>query len=883
MRVVKPNQVGVLSRPYDHDNKYRLCVTGLILFPFSEPRYPMTESALWTLIGKELGEMPIDESMPKPRGEVLLRASAHAPGGKPQEVVRVAVELDGKLLKEVAVVGDRVWRDGVPTKPEPFITKSLAWAEAFGGESFKPNPLGKGFPTKNGAPLPSVEDPKRLITSMREAPEPVGVGPYDITWPQRLKSAGTYDQEWVDKYYPGLARDLDWSFFNVAPLDQQIPGFFRGDEEFVLKNLHPEEPKLRCKLPEVKLRCFVRRKPQRRDEVQSELAMQLDTVWLFPHASHGILVFHGVMPVREDDASDVTTLFLACEDLGQPKSLEHYTQVLERRLSKEHGAIASLDDRPLMPALRGDMTQPPSPGDEMAELCAIENLSHKNMSKKGARQVEEAREVARAHGLDPDLHAPAPVQTIDTSGSLEQQLKRMDQIEREMDEQRRIADNLLVEKELEIKELCQDAGLDFEEIRKEWRGPFKGGPPAPSAKKDIAKLEKFAAEGRAAGFDVGEIDDYLADPAFVTRVHEQDRLMLEAYRVSAQERAEPDLKSAEESRFLWEELCAAHARGESLAGRDLTGADLAGIQLPGADLEGALMERCDLSSANLAEANLKGAVLVRSKLTCARLDGSDLTGANLSKADCSEVSLVDCELAEAMFFGTLLVGANLDGVHLERAMLNDAKLTRCSLRGIRAEGILLESLDLTGTSFSEAFLKDAVFMNCRLDRTNFTGADLTGATLLGCRAIGAIFANIRGKSLRVVEKTELLGCNFSEAYLEDACLRGTDLTGCDFTGARAPLADFSECDLQDACLYHLAAQQGRFIRTDLSRANMIGADLFEAVLSKAVVCGTNLSGANLYQADMSMVRGDENTQLKDAVTVRVRTKPLYSDKIQDLD
>lgn len=883
MRVVKPNQIGVLSRPFDHNNKYQLCVTGMILFPFAEPRYPMTESALWMLVGKELGETALDESMPKQHGEILMRANAYAPGGKPHAVVRVAVELEGKLLKEVAVVGDRAWKDSVPTPPEPFVTKRIQWEDAFGGEGFKPNPLGKGYAAKDGTPLPSIEDPKKLLTSMRQTPEPVGVGPYDLTRSQRLEKAGTYDKEWLEKFYPGLARNIDWTFFNVAPLDQQIPGFFRGDERLVLKNLHPSIPDLACKLPEVQLRCFIRRKPRSGAEVESEVEMRLDTVWLFPHAAHGIIVFHGAAPVREDDASDVTTLYLACEDLGRPKPREHYSQELERRLSREHGAVASLDDRPLMPDMRADMKHPPRPYDEMAELCELEHLSYKNLMKKGERQIEETRSRLIAYGLDPDQHGPPPLEVVDTSGSLEEQLTRMDKMAEEMNEQRRLAEETLVQKEQQAKKICEEAGLDFEEIQKEWRGPFKGGPPEPSAEKDIAKLKQLADDSRAAGFDASEIDAYFADPEFMQRIRDQDRVRLEAYRMGAQEQSEPELRNAEASRRLREELLSSHQRGLSLAGRDLTGADLSGIELPGADLEEALMERCDLSNANLTGANLKRAVLVRANLSEVRLDGSNLTGANLSKANCVSASLVDCNLTEAQLIQARLVAANLDGIELERAVLTETTLERCSLRRVRAHGVLFDGLDLTGTSFVDAVLSDGMFMKCTLDRVDFTGANLSATTLFACRATGAVFVRVIGKTLRVVEGSELSGCDFREANLEEACLRGTNLTRSDFTDARASMADFSDCNMQDACLYHLVAKQARFIRTELSGANMTGADLFEAVLSKAIVCGTNMSGSNLYQADMSMVRGDDKTQMRDAIVLRARIKPLYSDKVQDLD
>ncbi|XXT23207.1 DUF2169 domain-containing protein [Sorangium sp. So ce429] len=883
MRVVKPNQLGVLFRPFDYDNKFRLCVTGLVLFPFAEPRYPMTESALWLLVGKELGETPLDESMPKRHGEILLRANAYAPGGKPLGVVRAAVSMDGKLLKEVAVVGDRIWKNGVPTPPKPFVEKSIRWEEAFGGEGFKPNPVGKGHAPKEGTPLPGIEDPRNFIRSMRQTPDPVGLGPYDITWPQRMEKAGTYDGEWLKMYYPGLAKNIDWRFFNVAPQDQQIPGFFRGDEELLLTNMHPDRPELRCKLPAIQLRCFMRRKTRSGEELQSEVAMRLDTVWLFPHASHGILVFHGIAPIREDDAYDVTTLYLACEDLGEPKPQEHYDRILERRLSREHGAIAALDDLPLMPRLRGDMKRPPTPYDEMTELCASEQLTHRNMMKKGQRNVEEAREVLRSYGLDPDEHGPSPIETIDTSGSIEEVLARAEKQQQEMEVESRRAEEAFAKREQEVKQLCQEAGVDFDEIQREWRGPFKGGPPEPTADKNLSRLRRLAEDSRAAGFDASEIDDYLANPKFVAGFYEVDRMRLESYRAGAQDLADPELLGEERSRRLREELLRAHGSGQSLAGRDLTGADLSGIELPGANLEEALMERCDLSGANLTGTNLKRAVLVRANLGGARLDGSQLEGANLSKASCAGASLRGCHLKDATLLGTHLGSAIMDGAQMERATLGETHLHRCSLRGVQAEGISIDDLDLSGTSFAEAVLTDAVFTRCGLGKVDFTGASLQGATFLGCRGAGAVFARIKGKSLRVVEGTELPGSDFREADLEEACLRGTSFPGSDFTGARATMADFSECNMQDARLYHLSAQQARFIRADLTRANMVGADLFEALLSKAVVCGADLRGANLYQADMSMARGDERTQLKDAITVRMRIKPLYSDKVQDID
>ena len=56
-------------------------------------------------------------------------------------------------------------------------------------------------------------------------------------------------------------------------------------------------------------------------------------------------------------------------------------------------------------------------------------------------------------------------------------------------------------------------------------------------------------------------------------------------------------------------------------------------------------------------------------------------------------------------------------------------------------------------------------------------------------------------------------------------------------------------------------------------------------MSKALLhdAAATWSGANLYQADVSLIRGNANTLLTDAMTVRARVRPFHTDKVQDLD
>ena len=87
--------------------------------------------------------------------------------------------------------------------------------------------------------LPNIEHHDKLIRSQKDRPTPAGFAPYDVAWPQRMSKAGTHDKKWLKTRFPGFAEDMDWTMFNAAPDDQQNPGYFSGDEAFVLENMHP--------------------------------------------------------------------------------------------------------------------------------------------------------------------------------------------------------------------------------------------------------------------------------------------------------------------------------------------------------------------------------------------------------------------------------------------------------------------------------------------------------------------------------------------------------------------------------------------------------------------------------------------------------------------
>ena len=113
--------------------------------------------------------------------------------------------------------------------------------------------------------------------------------------------------------------------------------------------------------------------------------MNLDTVWLFPHAVKGFLVFQGSLDTREDDAADVLHLLLAAERLGEDRGIPHYQDILAKRLDKEKGAAYALRDHDLLPPFSDEGTA--GVENEDLALVEIEGLLGKNLRKKAEAEI----------------------------------------------------------------------------------------------------------------------------------------------------------------------------------------------------------------------------------------------------------------------------------------------------------------------------------------------------------------------------------------------------------------------------------------------------------------------------------------------------------------
>lgn len=222
---------------------------------------------------------PSDMAPFKRKADVVLVGEAFSPGGEPARSVLARLSV-GTIDKVIEVACDRFFgQHGELTEGERFARMPLRYERAAGGPHGT-NPVGidrEGERDRYGRmPVPNLVRPGVVVNNVNDLIEPVGFGPIASSWPTRRALLGKHAHTWSDTMWQRapIPADIDFGFFNVAPLDQRVDEL-RENERIVLENLHPYEARLVCHLPGYRPRAFVERHGAARD-----LPMIADTLWI---------------------------------------------------------------------------------------------------------------------------------------------------------------------------------------------------------------------------------------------------------------------------------------------------------------------------------------------------------------------------------------------------------------------------------------------------------------------------------------------------------------------------------------------------------------------------------------------------------------------------
>ena len=313
-------------------------ITTFALHPDGPAESPYM-SQVWPIAMSGLGEGDIlDEGWPKAAGEFVAYGAAFCPAGFTEQPISVRIKI-GTLEKQLAVFGNRTINiAGSIRQPSPFIRMPITAANAFGGEGYEKNPLGKGAtPITNETgitewPMPNVELPNKLMIKQSDQLDPAGFWALQQAAPQRKQYLGPFDDAWIKHRWPHLPIATGPAFFQSAPDDQQLKDFFKGDERIVIHNMHPQYDVIESALPGLRARVFVERMMKNGALQFTEYTSRAETVWLFPESLTGMILFRSTLPTSDADAEDLLHVYAAFESLHEsPKSIEsHYQDFLVR-------------------------------------------------------------------------------------------------------------------------------------------------------------------------------------------------------------------------------------------------------------------------------------------------------------------------------------------------------------------------------------------------------------------------------------------------------------------------------------------------------------------------------------------------------------------------
>ncbi len=776
----------------------------------------------------------------KTNAEVMMRGSCHPPSAEDTEC-EVGIQI-GDWEKKLKVIGHRVWIDrtagGKHTDPKPIGYIAVDDAHAYGGPGFANNPVGKGFIGEiDKDDVDDLYQPPRSERSMvmptQQLPNVVypngatekkglaaGFGPLNSAWPYRAAKLGkNYDQKWLDTRAPYFSTDMDWRYFQAAPPDQQLKGFLRGDEKVTFTNLHPTTSRLTTRLPEVRVRVFVRDV----EENSREIVMQLDTLFADIDEGELYLTWRGVTPVKEEDLTDMEYALIVTEALAdEPGPVKAYIEQLEAFAADPIGLKEAFPE--------GFM--------EFAER---------------AEKLEEATD-AELEALLENAEGNSPPVAVfkNIFGKLmPPELEQLDGTWNKATENEHVdADDMKKKVLTGVKNALRGGGGDAEanvELDEE-TGAVPAGSKMTGNDDPIGGavgMRLPVRDGEAVVFPIGNM------------MRKQEQMLLEQ-----KEKLPDDIP--EEAR------AEAHAKFDAALEKIRTNPELLKNDLhyrpyseddpppdkpgPGADLQGHDLSDWDLSGMDLSGADMQCATLNRANLSGANLTGAKLGGARLNRADLSGANLTDVDLTTASFDRVTAKGTNFAGTRLDMFRATKSSFHEASFAG--ADGMLgsFSKCSLIGADFEGAEFKMLSFDECTLEEIRFGGAKLEHVRFDKCE----------GRKI-MLERSQLLGTSFNECTLPE--IQASTATGEGAVWFKTTMngSNFYKADLIDSHFFNVNAQKSNFSEANVpgarfdrailrdasfEKANLKGADLRKAVLSK-----TNFQKASLYEAQLTETAG----------------------------
>jgi len=859
--LIKPSRMSFLGRSVFNKGRGVYFVGGALLFDLIDPNTILTEQALWQAVADQVPPGSIfDEAAAKPFAEVLVAGSAIPPGAEPVRALAVEVRV-GTFAKRLRVYGDRRWVMGdhgpVFTSPVPFDHMPLVAERAFGGPGFDANPAGVGadaadrLGARGEAPLPNIETWDDQILQIETRPRPALIGPLPGDAPQRLRLMGSTDGAYLKESFPGFPDDFDVGYFNVAPHDQILSGYLRGDEEVIVSGMSSKHPTVQSRLPGLRARAFL--VPKDKPDTLREVRLNLDTVWLFGSINKGAVIFHGAAHVEDPEADDIAYVMLAYERLYEPRDLAHYQSVFRLRTEGEDRVKYVLADYQLAPLISDA---------ERAERVKQKHAAFYEAQKRFTdMQAFVLHKELKRMGMPPELW-PAieppkmPPVAIPTREEMERGEGDFAQLLDDMAEMERFGQAVLVKGDEILKRMIESTGapLPATMVKPEDVGldPAARHPDAEALGQDLEsedfgqlvklfddsrdELTRQLELGGLAQPDV-DFDDYrklLTGEALIDATNREDPE--DAFQKARARALDlPEGSPLFEMRQSLAKLDPASMPLPPALPAGMTLDDVMRMPPPARDktpikdlVAGGGRAEADAADAEAALGRLRkaGGKLAKTFPALASEDPADtfdsLLDAFAAGAEAADTSQSLTEMMAAV--PTMLDEAERTVIDSTRSMRRTAPAATAPAPPLTPDAAIR-----LGTVARE----EIGFGN--LAGRDLAGADLSGADLSGCDLTGTL-----------LEKANLQGTRLVGAILDDAALTGANLERADLTDASLRRTNLSQANLHRASLHG-----ARLSDTQIVTGTFDGAHFKHATLENVVFLTTSLKHTNFKKAQIS--------------------------------
>ncbi|MBJ7539997.1 DUF2169 family type VI secretion system accessory protein [Marinomonas transparens] len=840
MKIIKPKTLGLISRTYNYKAN-QFTVGGLGFFRLGGDEGFLPDSQCWQQITPLLNEglsdqLVLDMGFAKAQGEWLLAGSAYTDNGKPATKLQVSAKL-GNSHKYIQVVGDRFW-DGhllsLASKARPFTAMPLCYSRAYGGVGDKYNPVGRGAITKANKnkvtgcyALPNLYLTKDKISVDKRPRSVAGFGPLDISLPQRTKFHGRYNQHWLDNVHPGFPHDTDPRYFNAAPEDQQFKGSINPGTEYELTAMHPTQPLICGRLPQMNVRAFITQSSSS-DESSGdefvEIKTHIDTVWFFPELLLGVAIYRGQLAVRDCDGLDIKTLMLAYERVGdESRTADHYKQQLSLRSDKNTAGIHALNEAPL---------KPKKTASEQLHADTLYQQAKSEHRRKRQQHLEQQvannkiTEQQKQQALLDDIndYPPLPQALIDSGDiDLSQYFKEHD----------RVTASELADAHVKLAVINEQAS------RKQ----------APKESQESLRQRVFNPVYVSA-VDTKHDDIKRHAPSSAS-------MALIGQRESRQAAASCTIMSlplnevdAELIRGWVVELV---QQGVSLAGRDLAGANLSGLDFSHQDLSDVMFEEANLSNCTFINCRLQGAVLTQANVDNAIFDGADAPQVNWSKITASTVSFKQANLTDGQLNATSLLSCDFTSATLDNIKVIEADLSHSCMNHVRCHKGQFMNATLQGTHWHDANISSGNFADCNIRQSVWRHAKLQRTLIVDAKAEQASFCHVTAQKVQFSNLGDFTGADFSNSHWQSCGFRSVNLLQSVINESVFESCDFGEANLNGANLSHSLFKGCMMKQVDFSLSVCRGtlfvlSSLNKATFDRADLKTTTFQNTNLDQA-----------------------------------